>query len=172
MWIKTYSKTFKGIKKEDIWNYWTDVNHWSTWHTDLDYCTLEGEFAVGNYFMLKPKGVKPVKIVLTEIKTGQLFTDCTSFFGAKMYDTHAMEETPEGLKITNTLMVTGPLQWLWVKLVAQNVAASISEEIENLVTDVMHLGSFERTSALASSTYMKYASSACLRVSPKIPPNA
>lgn len=133
MWTKTYSKTFPGLKREEVWRIWTDVNNWPTWHGDLEYCKLEGTFAVGNHFFLKPKGVKAVKIMLTEINEGYSFTDCTSFFGAKMYDTHAMEETPDGLKCTNTLVVTGPLKWLWIKLVAQNVADTVPEEMEALV---------------------------------------
>ena len=133
MWTRTYSKTFQGISPKDIWRILTDVNNWPTWHSDLDYCKFDGDFVVGNHFMLKPKGVKPVKIILTEIVDGRCFTDCTSFFGAKMYDTHAMEETKEGLKLTNTLVVTGPLKWLWIKLVAQNVAATVPEEMENLI---------------------------------------
>lgn len=132
MWTRTYSKTFQGIQREDIWRIWTKIDSWPTWHDDLDYCTLVGDFVVGNYFMLKPKGVNPVKIGLTEIKEGHHFTDCTSFFGAKMYDTHAMEETTEGLKLTNTLVVTGPIKWLWIKLVAQNVADTVPEEMESL----------------------------------------
>jgi hypothetical protein len=133
MWTRTYSKTFQGIRSEDIWRIWTDVNSWPTWHSDLDYCKLEADFKVGNHFILKPKGINPVKIVLTEINEGYSFTDCTSFFGAKMVDTHAMEETADGLKLTNKLVVTGPLKWLWIKLVAQNVADTIPEETENLV---------------------------------------
>lgn len=83
--------------------------------------------------MLKPKGINPVKIMLTEINEGHHFTDCTSFFGAKMYDTHMMEDTEEGLKLINQLVVTGPLKWLWIKLVAQNVADTVPEEMESLV---------------------------------------
>jgi len=133
MWTRTYSKTFQGLKREDIWRIWTDINNWPTWHGDLDYCNLEGDFKVGNHFFLKPKGIKAVKILITEIKEGYSFTDCTSFFGAKMYDTHAMEETVDGLKLTNKLVVTGPLKWLWIKLVAQNVADTIAEETESLI---------------------------------------
>lgn len=39
-----------------------------------------------------------------------------------MFDTHSMEQTPEGLKLTNTVFVTGPLKKIWVTLVAKNVA--------------------------------------------------
>jgi hypothetical protein len=133
MWTHTYSKTFKNVKKETIWQLWTDVNNWPTWQEDLDYCKLEGPFVVGNHFMLKPKGVKAFKIELTEIEEGRKFTDCTTFFGAKMYGTLELEETKEGLCLTNIHTVTGPLRWLWIKLVAQNVAHSASQQMEALV---------------------------------------
>lgn len=132
MWIRSFSKVYSGLNKQEIWSLWTDVNNWPTWHDDLEYCKMGGDFRVGNYFMLKPKGVKAVKIVLTEIEEGRKFTDCTTFFGAKMYDTHAMEETPEGLRLTNTLVVTGPLKWLWINLVAKNVADTVPHAMEIL----------------------------------------
>jgi len=133
MWTRSFSKIYSDIRKEDIWQIWTDINNWPKWHGDLDYCKLEGEFQVGNHFLLKPKGMKVVKIMLTEIQEGKQFTDCTTFFGAKMYDTHALEETPNGLQLTNTLVVTGPLAWVWIKLVAQNVADTVPHEMEALV---------------------------------------
>jgi hypothetical protein len=134
MWTRTYSKTYQGIKRDSIWRLWTDVNNWPAWHGDLDSCTLNGAFEVGNYFMLKPQGMRAVKIDLIEINQGKSFTDCTNFFGAKMIDTHELEETKEGLKLTNKLVVTGPLKWLWIKLVAQHVADSVPDEMEALVS--------------------------------------
>jgi hypothetical protein len=133
MWEKSYTQTFKGIQKEDIWQLWTDINNWSQWHDDLDYCKIEGPFAVGNHFMLKPKDTKAVKIELVEIDEGKSFTDCTTFFEAKMYDTHELEETDDGLKLTNTLVVTGFLRYLWIKLVAQNVHDTVPKELDALV---------------------------------------
>ena len=50
-----------------------------------------------------------------------------------MYDTHALQETADGLIITNTLVVTGPLKWLWVKLVAQHVANTVPNEMDALI---------------------------------------
>lgn len=133
MWTRTFSKLYEKVSKEDIWSLWTDVNNWPKFHGDLDYCKMDGKFEVGNHFMLKPKGAGAVKITLTEINEGHSFTDCTKFFGAKMYDTHSMEETSKGLLLSNKMIVTGPLAWLWVKLVAQNVADTIPEEVEALV---------------------------------------
>ncbi len=133
MWIKSYSKVYQSIKKEDIWCLWADVNNYLKWHDDLDYCKLEGEFAVGNYFMLKPKGAPAFKVEITELIENRKFTDCTRFFGAKMYDIHELAETEEGLRITNTLKVTGWLSFLWVHLVARNVADAVPKEMEALV---------------------------------------
>lgn len=133
MWTRTHTKIYSGIKREDVWRLWTDVNNWPKWHSDLDYCRLEGPFKAGNFFMLKPKGIRPVKIDLMEIDEGHFFTDRTHFFGANMIDTHALEETSDGLKLTNTLTVTGPLKWLWIKLVAQNVADTVPNDMEALV---------------------------------------
>ncbi len=134
MWIRTYSKVYSGLNKQDVWNILIDINNWAQWHDDLDYCKINGEFKAGNYFMLKPKGSsKLVKIVLTEINELKSFTDCTTFFGAKMYNTHAIEETTEGLLLSNKLVLTGPLKWLWIKLVAQHIANTFPHEMDALV---------------------------------------
>ena len=133
MWVKSHSKVHKNVKKEDIWRLWADVNNYIKWHDDLEYCKLEGKFSVGNYFMLKPKGAPAVKVEITELIENRTFIDCTHFFGAKMYDIHELEETEGGLRITNTLKVTGLLSFLWVQLVAKKVANSVPKEMEKLV---------------------------------------
>lgn len=138
MWIKSYSKDYKDIKSETIWQLWADVDNYLKWHDDLDYCKLTGVFAVGNYFTLKPKGAPAVKVHITELiedKTRgyKRFTDCTNFFGAKMYDIHELQETTEGISITNTIKVTGWLSYLWVYLVAKNVANSAPKQMASLV---------------------------------------
>lgn len=137
MWVRRYSKAYQGVSKDEVWKVWKDIDHWVNWHDDLDYCKLLGKFAVGHFFMLKPKGAPAVKIELTEIVEGVKFTDCTRFFGAKMTDTHELEETEEGLRLTNILTVTGPLKWLWIKLVAQHVADTVPDENQALVDGLL-----------------------------------
>jgi hypothetical protein len=94
---------------------------------------MEGDFAVGNHFMLKPKGIRPVKITITEINDGCSFTDCTTFPGAKiMTHTPWKKRLIDGCFPTH-LIVTGPLKWLWINLVAQNVADTVPGEVDALV---------------------------------------
>ena len=133
MWIKTYSQFYQDVLPDTVWQLWTDVNNWPTWHDDLEYCTLHGDFSVGNFFILKPKGAPPVKVTLTDIHEKHHFTDCTHFFGAKMLDTHTMEIKNGGVQLSNKLLVTGPLKWLWICLVARNVANTVPNEMDALV---------------------------------------
>jgi hypothetical protein len=133
MWIKSFSKIYQNLRKEDVWRVWADVDHYVRWHDDLDYCQLHGKFAVGSYFTLKPKGAPAVKVEIIELIENRKFVDCTRFFGAKMFDIHELEETQEGLKIKNTIQVTGLLSFLWVQLVAKKVAAAAPKETDSLV---------------------------------------
>ena len=133
MWERTYSQFYANVSVDAIWCHWIDVNNWSKWHSDLDYCKLKGKFAVGNYFMLKPTGSPAVKIKIIEVNDKHSFTDCTTFLGAKMFDTNTVEVKDNGVLLSSKLVVTGPLKWLWIKLVANNVAKTVPTEMEALV---------------------------------------
>jgi hypothetical protein len=50
-----------------------------------------------------------------------------------MYDDHELEETPEGLRISSTISVTGFLSFIWVNFVAKNVANSVPKQMDALV---------------------------------------
>ena len=30
MWIKSYSKVYQNVKKEDVWQIWADVDHYNS----------------------------------------------------------------------------------------------------------------------------------------------
>lgn len=133
MWIKKIIEQYHGVKKENIWKIWKDINNYTLWHTDLEYCKLAGEFQVGNFFRLKPKGAPEVKVYLIETHENKHFLDVTNFSGAKMYVNHETEETKNGVLISNTVTVKGLLSFLWVYLVAKNVAISASKEMDRVV---------------------------------------
>jgi hypothetical protein len=133
MWVKTYNKIYQGIAREDVWRIWSDVNNWPTWDKELEYCKMENNFIEGSQFILKPKGGPKVSITLSEVRPNEKFTNYCKFLGATMYVAHALEETSDGLRITNTITVTGPLSYIWVHLVAKNVANSVPKQMDSLV---------------------------------------
>lgn len=138
MWIKTYSAVYESVKKEDIWRLWVDVNNWHKWDPDIEYGRIDEPFAVGSHFVFKPKGMSEVKLKLVEVEEMHKYTDYFRFWGASLYGTHEMEEVSEGLKLTTTVKVTGPLKFLWIKLVAQDIVKTLPEQMEALVTLARH----------------------------------
>lgn len=137
MWVKSYSKVYQNIKKEDIWRAWADVNNWPLWDKELEYCKMDGDFTEGRQFILKPINGPKVKITLSEVVVNKKFTDYCQFPGAIMYDAHELEETNNGLRITNTITVTGFLGFIWAHLVAKNVANSVPEQMDALINSVI-----------------------------------
>ncbi len=133
MWTKKYTKIYKDINKTQIWRHWADVNNWPKWDDELEYCRLQGPFAAGSQFILKPVGGPKVTITLSHVVENERFTDYCQFLGAQMVDDHLLEETDEGLRFTSTITVTGPLSFLWVWLVAKKVANSLPKNFDQLV---------------------------------------
>jgi hypothetical protein len=129
MWSKSHSIVTNEVTKEQMWRLFTDVNNWHTWDKGIEFAKMEGGFETGNTFLLRPQGGPNVKVKLTEVVEKKKFVDVTKFPLAKMYDEHLFEETSEGLKITNTIKVNGILAFLWIKLVAQNIADNLSTEM-------------------------------------------
>ncbi|GAA3771826.1 SRPBCC family protein [Flavobacterium ginsengiterrae] len=133
MWKRSYSVTTTEITKEQIWKLVTDINNWKNWNDSVEYSKLLGEFKIGNYFILKPKGGPKVKIKLVEIIKNKKFTDLTTFPLAKMYGEHTYEDTPDGLKICVTMTVKGILSFLWIKLVAKEIVDDLPSSIANQI---------------------------------------
>jgi hypothetical protein len=136
MWSQSYSKKVTDLTAAQVWKVWSDLNNWHSWQSDIEYTKLEGEFKVGGYFLLKPKGSPEVRIMLLEIEENRQFTDLTHFPGAKMYGRHEFIEHDNVLEIKTTMSIEGWLSFLWRKIVAENVAAGMMEQTENLLKKV------------------------------------
>lgn len=94
MWVRSHSIVTKEVTKEQMWQLFADVNNWHTWDRGIDFAKMDGQFEVGNHFILKPKGGPQVKIALIEVIKNQKYVDFTQFPLAKMYGEHTLEETP------------------------------------------------------------------------------
>ncbi len=133
MWLQTYSKIFQDVNPESIWHAWTDINNWHVWNPGIEYCKLEQPFAVNSYFTLKPIGTPALKLQLVEVDKNHKFTDCTFLFGAKMFGMHELKVESDGIRLTTTMSITGPLGFLWCKLLGEKIAAKAAEKTEALV---------------------------------------
>jgi hypothetical protein len=133
MWTKTHSIVTREATKEQLWKLFANVNNWHQWDSGIEYARMNGNFEKGNHFLLKPRKGPEVKIELAEVIENRKFVDLTKFPLARMYGEHTFDETPEGLRITTTMKVEGPLGFLWRKIVAEDIANALPEEMVHQV---------------------------------------
>jgi len=133
MWTRTHTVFTKNVTKEQLWKLFANVNDWDKWDPGIEYARLEGQFKKGNTFLLKLKNGPKVRIELHEVIENRKFIDLTRFPLAKMYGEHTFDETPEGLKVTTTMTVSGPLGFLWRKIVAEDIVKGLPDEMTRQV---------------------------------------
>lgn len=131
MWTKSHSMITNQVTASQMWKLFADVDHWHTWDQGIEFAKLAGNFQKGNHFTLKPKGGPIFTVEIIETIPEKKFADLTRFPLAKMQIEHLFEETKSGLKITNTVSVTGMLSFLWIKLVAGNIANSFPIDMQH-----------------------------------------
>ena len=139
MWSQSHRMSFEGVTPAQIWKVWSDVNQWHVWQEDIEYARLEGGFEAGRVFRFRPKGGPELRIELTDVQPLKGYADLTRFPGAKMPDAHEILDHGGRVEIRNTLTVTGPLGFLWRKLVAEGVAASIEDQTRCMVERARHV---------------------------------
>lgn len=133
MWSKSHSIVTKEVSKEQMWKLFSDVNNWPAWDKGVAFAKLDGKFEKGNHFIFQPEGGPKLTLKIEEAVENKNFTDLTSFPLAKMYGEHLLEETEDGLKITTTMIVKGPLGFLWRKLVAQKIADALPNDMQEQI---------------------------------------
>jgi len=132
---KTFTLTTTGVSQEQIWKVISNVNQWSTWDAGVQSAELLGKFESSSSFLLHPKGGPKIKIKLVEVKEKSYFKDMTTFPLAKMYGEHWYEETPQGLKITVTMTMTGVLSALWYMIVMKDIVAGLEKDQKALIAE-------------------------------------
>lgn len=134
MWQKSYSTTVEGLEPSQIWKIWSDIPNRPAWDDDTEWAKVDGPFENGSTITMKPKGwPKTVNMKIIECTPNQSFTDYTKFLLAGLYGTHQMEKTDKGLKLTTTIKVVGPLSWVWRKIVADEIVATLPHQTKMLI---------------------------------------
>jgi hypothetical protein len=133
MWTRTHSITASGVTADQLWRVWADVNQWHTWQPDIEYARIDGPFAAGNTFALKPRGGPKVTIEILDAAPNRRFTDLTRFPGARMYGRHEFVPRDGQLEIRTTMSIEGPLAFVWRKIVAEGVASGMAAQTDQLI---------------------------------------
>jgi uncharacterized protein YndB with AHSA1/START domain len=109
-----------------------DINNWSKWDSGLEYTRLEGDTRPGAAFVLKPKGGPKVKMTIDEVRP-YVLVDTAHLLGAKMRTTHEYVGVGAQTTIRFAIEVSGPLGFLWRKMVGDNQIKEAPAQLADFV---------------------------------------
>jgi hypothetical protein len=119
--------------KQAIWRIWHDVANWPSWDEAVQWCKLDGEFKSGATYTLKTVDGPAVKAVIQECEPYRCFTDVSSLPLAKMEFVHEMVDIAEGVQLTHRVNISGPLSFLWARVIGAKTAAGLPHAMSKLV---------------------------------------
>jgi hypothetical protein len=114
-----------------IFERWADVATWPQWNADTEWVRLDGAFTQGGTGVLKPKGGPKVKFVIEKL-TDTEFVDVSRLAGARLTFNHRVIPTTDGCVVDVAIEMSGPLGWLWSRILGKGLAASVQPDLEAL----------------------------------------
>jgi hypothetical protein len=116
---------------------WGDMATWPEWNLDTEWVRLDGPFETGSRGVLKPKGGPKVKFVIESLVPDREFVDVSLLVGARLTFHHIVEQLPEGgCRVHVIVTMTGPLRWLWFKILGSGLQKSLQPDLDRLVAAV------------------------------------
>ena len=114
-----------------IFDRWADVATWPQWNADTEWVRLDGAFTQGGTGVLKPKGGPKVKFVIGKLTESE-FVDVSRLMGARLTFSHVVTPTTDGCLVDVAITMSGPLAWLWKRILGKGLAASVQPDLEAL----------------------------------------
>ncbi len=118
---------------EAIFKLWADVNHWADYDPGIEWAKLTDSFAVGGHYTLKPKGGPKVKATIVVVEPPKHFVDISHLLGAKLKFDHRLTQQADMNTVTVIMTISGPLSWVWAKLLGKNQQADLEQSTANLI---------------------------------------
>lgn len=118
MW-KTQASQIVKAPAAAVWRQYVDVERWSEWDDEVEWCKLEGPFVAGTRGKLKPKGGPTASFQLLEVEPNRRFHDRTSLPLTKLDFEHLLEPVDGGVRVTHTVTFSGPLAFLFSRIIGR-----------------------------------------------------
>jgi uncharacterized membrane protein len=94
---------------ETLWAIFRDVPGWKTWNAGIERIELEGPFAPGTWFTMKPPGQDAMRSQLVDVRENERFVDETRVGDLVVTVAHRLERLPGGrTRVTYVLDAAGP----------------------------------------------------------------
>jgi len=110
-----------------------DIGRWPEWDTEIAWTRHEGRVEPGVRFQLKPKDGPKVILEITEASPPHRFVDVTHLPLARMRTAHEFRRDGDVTTVLVTITVSGPLAFLWDRLVARKQAEGAGSQLRAMI---------------------------------------
>lgn len=94
---------------ETIWSIFRDVPGWKHWNAGIEQIEIEGPFAAGTWFTMKPPGEEALRSQLIEVRENECFVDQTRVGDLTVLVAHRIEPLgPARTRIVYAVDAQGP----------------------------------------------------------------
>ena len=132
--MKTYTYTTRThVPADRLYRAVANISRWPEWAGDIEWTAHDGRLEPGSPFTLKPKGGPKVQLEVVEARPASVFTDLARLPLATMRTSHAFAEDAAGTTMTVEISISGPLGFLWDRIIARKQAADAAEQTKRLV---------------------------------------
>ena len=126
--IATTTQTTTALP-ESVFKLWVDINHWADYDHGIEWAKLEESFAPGSHYVIKPKGGPKLKATILEVEPSKKFVDVSHLLGANLKFDHTIDNG----SVSVTMTLSGPLSWVWAKILGKNQQADLEQSTANLI---------------------------------------
>ena len=117
---------------EAVWGLWLDVENWKAWDPAVEQSWIDGPFAEGTCYELKPTRGPKATAVLTDVRPGEGFSNRTRLPLASLDFSHEVERVGEGTCIAHRIEISGPLSFVFARLMGRDMGKGLPEAVRNL----------------------------------------
>lgn len=125
------------VSRAIVWEWWTNVEKWPQWDTDLSESALLGELAVGVQGKMKVADDALISFTVTEVIPEERLVIKVSLFGATLFYTHTMTEEDGQLRIVHGASIRGLFGFFWRLLLRKKIEKTLLPALEALVAQVV-----------------------------------
>lgn len=118
---------------EAVWALFCDVAGWKRWNAGIESIEIEGPFADGTWFTMKPPGGEPLRSRLVDVRENEGFVDETLVDDLRVTVAHRLAALDgRRTRITYAVDATGP----GARQIGPMVAADFPEVLASLAAHV------------------------------------
>jgi len=107
-WTTEYRRDI-AAPPQRIWQIFTDVEGWKAWNAGIESIAIDGPFATGTWFTMKPPGQEALHSCLIEVRENECFVDQTRVGDLEVVVTHRIERLSSTTsRVSYAVEATGP----------------------------------------------------------------